>query len=67
MACGPHKVQAPAWMIRSVALRTRDGPARLDQAYRRLLSGRPPDPPVADPDRRPARRPGDGVGHGQRR
>jgi hypothetical protein len=44
MACGPNKAQAQAWRIRSVALRTRDGQARLDQAYRRLLSDRPADP-----------------------
>jgi hypothetical protein len=27
----------PDWVIRSVAVRTRDGPERLDQAYRRLV------------------------------
>jgi hypothetical protein len=38
----------PAWVIRSVAVRTRDGPERLDQAYRRLM-GAPSrdDPPPA--------------------
>ncbi len=46
MVRGPNKVQAQAWTITLVALRTRDGQARLDQAYRRLLSGRPPDPLV---------------------
>jgi hypothetical protein len=46
MVCGRNKVQAQAWTIRSVALRTRDGQARLDQAYRRLLSDRPADPLV---------------------
>src|SRR3712207_250102 len=46
MARGPDEVQARAWTIRSVALRTRDGQARLDQAYRRLLSAGSPDPLV---------------------
>ena len=27
----------PTWVIRSVAVRTRDGPERLDQAYRCLM------------------------------
>ena len=27
-----------AWAIRSVPVRTRDGPERLDHAYRRLLA-----------------------------
>ena len=29
---------AAAWTIRSTAVRTRDGPERLDQAYHRLKS-----------------------------
>ena len=43
MAVGRCPKVAPAWTIRSVALRTRDGPERLDQAYRRLLSPEPSD------------------------
>jgi hypothetical protein len=65
MACGPNEAQAPAWRIRSVPLRTRDGQARL--AYRRLLSERPPTPRAADLDGRPVRHPGNDIGHGQRR
>ena len=50
MAVGCCPKVAPAWTIRSVALRTRDGPERLDQAYRRLLSAERPDtqPPAPD-------------------
>jgi hypothetical protein len=45
---------AVAWTIRSVAVRRRDGPDRLDQAYRRLLDGPPsadtaPAPPIDRP------------------
>jgi hypothetical protein len=36
-----HADAAPAWVIRSVAVRTRDGPERLDQAYRRLTNDTP--------------------------
>jgi hypothetical protein len=43
MATGPRPTAAPIWAIRSTPVRTRDGPERLDQAYRRLLSDRPPD------------------------
>ena len=50
MAVGRCPKVAPAWTIRSVALRTRDGPERLDQAYRRLLSPEPPDKQPAAPD-----------------
>ncbi len=37
MPHGQHSSEAPAWTIRSVAVRTRDGPDRLEQVYRRLL------------------------------
>ena len=50
MAVGRRPEVAPAWTIRSVALRTRDGPDRLDQAYRRLLTPDPPGKQPADPD-----------------
>lgn len=50
MAVGRCPKVAPAWTIRSVALRTRDGPERLDQAYRRLLAPEPPDRQPAAPD-----------------
>jgi hypothetical protein len=49
MATGQPPVAAPMWTIRSVSVRTRDGPERLDQAYRRLLSNSPFRLP-ADPD-----------------
>ena len=46
----PNRVEAGrAWTIRSVPIRTRDGPERLDQAYRRLLSHTKV-PPPASPD-----------------
>ncbi len=41
---------APAWTIRSVPLRTRGGPERLNQAYRRLLEPTPPQPPSGPGD-----------------
>lgn len=50
MAVGRCPKVVPAWTIRSVALRTRDGPERLDQAYRRLLSPEPSDKQPAAPD-----------------
>jgi hypothetical protein len=61
MPTGPRPA-APTWAIRSIPVRTRDGPERLDQAYRRLLSDtphpRPPDewhgpPPTPAPSRVP--------------
>jgi hypothetical protein len=66
MATGPRHEATPAWTTRSIPVRARDGPERLDQAYRRLLSdiphdtlpderhGPPPAPapsPVPDPRR----------------
>jgi len=51
MATGPRLTAAPTWSIRSIPVRTRDGPARLDQAYRRLLSDAPHHgPPAGPPD-----------------
>ncbi|HXT81796.1 MAG TPA: hypothetical protein VN702_19715 [Acetobacteraceae bacterium] len=50
MAIGRRPEGTPTWTIRSVALRTRDGPERLDQAYRRLLAPTPPDERPADLD-----------------
>ena len=44
MPAGPRPA-APTWAIRSIPVRTRDGPERLDQAYRRLLNDTPPDGP----------------------
>lgn len=43
MRHGQHSSEAPVWTIRSVAVRTRDGPERLEEVYRRLLL----DPPEA--------------------
>ena len=37
MPAGRLPDAVPTWVIRSVAVRTRDGPARLDQAYRHLM------------------------------
>ncbi len=50
MANGRRPEVPPVWTIRFVALRTRNGPERLDQAYRRLLSLNPPDKQLAEPD-----------------
>ncbi len=50
MATGRRPAVAPAWTIRSVALRTRDGPERLDQAHRCLLAPDPSDTQPAGPD-----------------
>ena len=41
MSTRQHPAAAPTWTIRSVSVRTRDGPERLDQVYRRLLSNTP--------------------------
>ncbi len=43
MSAGQHCPPASAWTIRSVAVRSRDGPERLDQVYRRLIDGIPHD------------------------
>ena len=48
MPTGPRPA-APTWAIRSIPVRTRDGPERLDQAYRRLLNDTPPDRPPGPP------------------
>jgi hypothetical protein len=55
--------QGPTWAVRSVSLRTRDGPGRLDQVYRRLLAdGLAPEArPSTDGDQPPPRRPPRGV------
>jgi hypothetical protein len=37
MPAAQRPVAASTWVIHSVAVRTRDGPDRLDQAYRRLI------------------------------
>lgn len=50
MPSGPHLAVVPTWTIRSVAVRTRDGPERLDQAYRRLLNDPAADRPPASSD-----------------
>ena len=40
---GQRPAVARTWTIRSVSVRTRDGPERLEQVYRRLLDD-PPEP-----------------------
>jgi hypothetical protein len=48
MPSGRRSEGHPSWVIRSVPVRTRDGPERLDQAYRRLMDDIPRrDPPPA--------------------
>jgi len=36
----PRQRPAPAWTVRSVAVRSGDGPRRVAQVYRRLLAPR---------------------------
>jgi hypothetical protein len=55
MPAGQRPPAATAWTIRSVAVRTRDGPERLDQAYRRLMGDTSRDEPPPAPDRLPER------------
>ena len=62
MATGQRPEAAPTWTIRSVALRTRDGPERLDRAYRRLLAAEPPDTRPTGPGT-PSAPPAPGRGH----
>lgn len=50
MSIGPHLTAAPAWTIRAVTVRTRDGPERLDQAYRLLLNTSRSERPPVGPD-----------------
>jgi hypothetical protein len=66
---GRLDTQVSAWAIRSVSLRKRDGPARLDQAYRRLLADGPAsDPPrTADRSPPPPRHPSRGADHDSHR
>ncbi len=40
MARGPRELRAVAWRVDSVYVRKRDGPARVEQAYRTLLEER---------------------------
>lgn len=44
MPTTPSPPAAPAWTVHSVPVRTRDGPQRLDQVYRRLLANPLPTP-----------------------
>jgi hypothetical protein len=43
MPAAQHSRAAPTWVICTVAVRTRDGPERLDQVYRRLIDNTPDD------------------------
>src|SRR4051794_24860430 len=53
----PHgsRAAAPSWTIHSVAVRTRDGPERLDQVYRRLVDDQSSQPLRPAPDEPPRR------------
>ena len=55
MPVGQRPPTAAAWTIRSTTVRTRDGPERLDQAYRRLVSDTSRHEPPPAPDRPPGR------------
>jgi hypothetical protein len=55
---GQRPTVATTWTIRSISVRTRDGPERLEQVYRRLLEDPQeparrdaPPPPTALPHR----------------
>jgi hypothetical protein len=37
MARPPYVIEVRSWNVMSVSVKTRDGPARLEQAYRILL------------------------------
>jgi hypothetical protein len=60
---GPRQCSVPVWTIRSVTVRSRDGPQRVAQIYRRLLA--PPqhdtagDDAIEKPAAPQARRPGE--------
>jgi hypothetical protein len=49
MARTPRRPPATHWSIRSIHVRKRDGPGRLEQAYLLLLDGRH-DPSSSQPD-----------------
>ena len=59
----PRQRSAPVWTIRSVAVRSRDGPQRIAQVYRRLLAPPQHDTAGGDAMEKPAapqtRRPGE--------
>jgi hypothetical protein len=38
MARPPRAIEVRSWKVTSVSVKTRDGPARLEQAYRILLT-----------------------------
>jgi hypothetical protein len=50
----PRQRSALAWTIRSVAVRSRDGPQRVAQVYRRLLAPPPRDMAGSDAVEKPA-------------
>ena len=61
-----HEAQAVVWAFKSVALRTRDGQARLDRTYRRLLAAGP-EPPSGGQSRSVPRCQPDTAAHSYRR
>ena len=50
----PRQRSAPAWTVRSVAVRSRDGPRRVAQVYRRLLAPRGATRPADAVEEKPA-------------
>jgi len=60
---GLGSCSVPVWTIRSVTVRSRDGPQRVAQVYRRLLAPPPRDTAGGDAIEKPAapqtRRPGE--------
>ena len=54
----PRQRSAPVWTIRSVAVRSRDGPQRVAQVYRRLLAPPRHDTAGSEPSKsQPSRKP----------
>jgi hypothetical protein len=62
MPAGQRPPVAATWAIRSVTVRTRDGPERLDQVYRRLTDNGPHRQPQAAADPRAGRAAAAGAG-----
>jgi hypothetical protein len=55
MPAAQRPVAASPWVIHSIAVRTRDGPERLDQAYRRLIDDTAREQPRPTPGLQPGR------------
>jgi hypothetical protein len=61
MAAAQRPVAVSTWVIHSVAVRTRDGPDRLDQAYRHLIDDTASEQRCSTPGLQPGRTDADPV------